>query len=104
MRNDILVLPSRTSAAPKMKLVLPRFELNFKKCETRVNIGFFLTAPIITRIGIQKVFRLLTLQDYMVYIERMMRLGIIAYIFQGLARNFQRLASMQKAMLGRGGH
>ena len=41
MRDDVLVMPSKTSPATKMKLVLPRFELDFKKCETRINIGLF---------------------------------------------------------------
>ena len=41
MRDDVLVLSTKTSPAEKMKLVPPRFDLDFKKCETRINIGFF---------------------------------------------------------------
>lgn len=41
MRDDVLVLPTKTSPASKIKLVMPRFEPDFKKCEVNLNIGIF---------------------------------------------------------------
>lgn len=41
MRDDVLVFPSQISPASKIKLVRPRFELDFKKCEVHINMGIF---------------------------------------------------------------
>lgn len=41
MRSDVLVSPSKISPASKIKLVRPRFDPDFKKCEVQINIGIF---------------------------------------------------------------
>lgn len=41
MRSDVSVLPVENSPASKMRLVMPRFVPDFKKCEVNLNIGLF---------------------------------------------------------------
>ena len=104
MRDDVLVLSTKTSPAEKMKFVPPRFELNFKKCETRINIGFFFDG---TNNNMERDIPSKSetnMQGCTVYITTIPRSVITVYTFLGLELVSRRLVKMEKATLGRGVH